>query len=182
MFRRLFSVSKMLCFKSKTGQWLISRTVIVIIRCIYITIWIVLKDPLNMLHFVVVVVVFWKELITLDSVWFVVHNIIVWHGCMFNVDMQILHIHFVGMLMVKFHIQISSGSLAISIKLKDKNPDFMQSPCSFTNKKQKTNSVALSPRANYTDWSTATCRRNLVSTFCGWRGVAWSARRIPYSR
>jgi hypothetical protein len=31
----------------------------------------------------------------------------------------------------------------------------------------KTNSVALSPRANYTDWWTATCRRNLVSTFCG---------------
>jgi hypothetical protein len=29
----------------------------------------------------------------------------------------------------------------------------------------KTNSVALSPRANYTDWSTATCRRNLVPTF-----------------
>jgi hypothetical protein len=32
-----------------------------------------------------------------------------------------------------------------------------------TNK--QTNSVALSPRANYTDWTTATCRRNLVSTF-----------------
>jgi hypothetical protein len=31
----------------------------------------------------------------------------------------------------------------------------------------KTNSVALSPRANYNDWATATCRRNLVSTFCG---------------
>jgi hypothetical protein len=30
-----------------------------------------------------------------------------------------------------------------------------------TNK--QTNSVALSPRANYTDWLTATCRRNLVS-------------------
>jgi hypothetical protein len=28
-----------------------------------------------------------------------------------------------------------------------------------------TNSVALSPKANYTDWSTATCRRNLVPTF-----------------
>jgi hypothetical protein len=38
-------------------------------------------------------------------------------------------------------------------------------------KKQKTNSVALSPRANYTDWSTATCRRNLVSTFVD-RGVS----------
>jgi hypothetical protein len=35
----------------------------------------------------------------------------------------------------------------------------------------KTNSVALSPRANYTDWATATCRRNLVSTFVD-RGVS----------
>jgi hypothetical protein len=26
-------------------------------------------------------------------------------------------------------------------------------------------SVVLSPQANYTDWSTATCRRNLVPTF-----------------
>jgi hypothetical protein len=31
--------------------------------------------------------------------------------------------------------------------------------------KQKTNSTALSPQANYTDWATATCRRNLVPTF-----------------
>jgi hypothetical protein len=29
----------------------------------------------------------------------------------------------------------------------------------------KTNSVALSPQANYTDWATATCRQNLVPTF-----------------
>jgi hypothetical protein len=29
---------------------------------------------------------------------------------------------------------------------------------------KQTNSVALSPRANYTDWATATCRRNLMST------------------
>jgi hypothetical protein len=29
----------------------------------------------------------------------------------------------------------------------------------------KTNSVALSPRANYTNWATATCRRNLKPTF-----------------
>jgi hypothetical protein len=38
------------------------------------------------------------------------------------------------------------------------------------------NSMALSPQANHTDWSTATCRRNLVPTFvdrgvsCGQRG------------
>jgi hypothetical protein len=35
---------------------------------------------------------------------------------------------------------------------------------------KQTNSVALSPRANYTDWATATCRQNLVSTFVD-RGV-----------
>jgi hypothetical protein len=37
-----------------------------------------------------------------------------------------------------------------------------------TNK--QTNSVALSPQANYTDWANATCRRNLVPTFVD-RGV-----------
>jgi hypothetical protein len=31
-------------------------------------------------------------------------------------------------------------------------------------------SVAFSPQANYTDWATATCRRNLVPTFVD-RGV-----------
>jgi hypothetical protein len=31
--------------------------------------------------------------------------------------------------------------------------------------KKQTNSVALSPQANYTDWSTATFRQNLVPTF-----------------
>jgi hypothetical protein len=30
---------------------------------------------------------------------------------------------------------------------------------------KQTNSVAPSPEANYTDWATATCRRNLVPTF-----------------
>jgi hypothetical protein len=46
----------------------------------------------------------------------------------------------------------------------------------ITNNKQKTtNSVALSPRANYTDWSTATCWRNLVSTFAD-RGVSRGQR------
>jgi hypothetical protein len=40
--------------------------------------------------------------------------------------------------------------------------------------KNKTNSVALRPRANYTDWATVTCRRNLVLTFV--------TRQIPYGR
>jgi hypothetical protein len=30
---------------------------------------------------------------------------------------------------------------------------------------KKTNSVAFSPQANYTEWATATCWRNLVLTF-----------------
>jgi hypothetical protein len=40
---------------------------------------------------------------------------------------------------------------------------------------KQTNSVALSPRANYTDWSTATCQRNLMSTFVD-RGVSLGQR------
>jgi hypothetical protein len=40
---------------------------------------------------------------------------------------------------------------------------------------KQTNSVFLSPRANYTDWSTATCRRNFVSTFVD-RGVSGGQR------
>jgi hypothetical protein len=39
----------------------------------------------------------------------------------------------------------------------------------------KTNSVAFSPQGNYTDWLTATCRRNLVSTFVD-RGVSRGQR------
>jgi hypothetical protein len=35
----------------------------------------------------------------------------------------------------------------------------------------KTNIVALSPQAKYTDWATATCRRNLVPNFVD-RGVS----------
>jgi hypothetical protein len=39
----------------------------------------------------------------------------------------------------------------------------------------KTNSEALSPQANYTDWATATCQRNLVPTFVD-RGVSRGER------
>jgi hypothetical protein len=39
----------------------------------------------------------------------------------------------------------------------------------------KNNTVALSPRANYTDWATATCRRNLVPTVVD-RGVSRGQR------
>jgi hypothetical protein len=40
---------------------------------------------------------------------------------------------------------------------------------------KKTNSVALSPRANYTDSATATCQQNLVPTFVD-RGVSRGQR------
>jgi hypothetical protein len=39
----------------------------------------------------------------------------------------------------------------------------------------KTNSLALSPRANYTDWAVATCRRNLVPTLVD-RGMSRGQR------
>jgi hypothetical protein len=41
--------------------------------------------------------------------------------------------------------------------------------------KNQTNSVALCPQENYTDWAIATCRRNLVSTFVD-RGVSRDQR------
>jgi hypothetical protein len=40
---------------------------------------------------------------------------------------------------------------------------------------KKTNSVAFSPQANYTDWLTATCQRNLMPTFVD-RGVSRGQR------
>jgi hypothetical protein len=40
---------------------------------------------------------------------------------------------------------------------------------------KQTNSVALSPQANYTDWVTATCRRNWVPAFVD-RGVSRGQR------
>jgi hypothetical protein len=46
---------------------------------------------------------------------------------------------------------------------------------SIRSSNKQTNSVALSPRANHTDWTTATCRRNLVSTFVD-RGVSRGQR------
>jgi hypothetical protein len=47
-------------------------------------------------------------------------------------------------------------------------------PGHYTQTKQS-NSVTLSPQANFTDWSTATCRRNLVPTFVD-RGVSRGQR------
>jgi hypothetical protein len=46
----------------------------------------------------------------------------------------------------------------------------------------KTNSVAFSPQANYTDWAAATSRVILVPNFVDGEGAVWSARRIPHAR
>jgi hypothetical protein len=48
-------------------------------------------------------------------------------------------------------------------------------PLNKRTKNKQANSVALSPRANYTDWPTATCRRNLVPIFVD-RGVSRGQR------
>jgi hypothetical protein len=55
-----------------------------------------------------------------------------------------------------------------------KNAVFWDIITQFVPHKQ-TNSLAFSPQANYTDWTTATCRRNLVSTFVG-RGMSRGQR------
>jgi hypothetical protein len=51
--------------------------------------------------------------------------------------------------------------------------------------KTKLNSMVLSPRANYTDWTTAACRRSDCQLL-RIKGATWSAWRIPtagpYSR
>jgi hypothetical protein len=54
------------------------------------------------------------------------------------------------------------------------NPGYVKAI--YTSYKQKqTNSVAFSPQAKYTDWATATCRRNLAPTFAD-RGVSSGQR------
>jgi hypothetical protein len=50
-------------------------------------------------------------------------------------------------------------------------PNFCYAPHTY----EKKNSVAFSPQTNYTDWSTATCQRNLVPTFVD-RGVSRGQR------
>jgi hypothetical protein len=62
---------------------------------------------------------------------------------------------------------------------------FVLTHCTVTNKKQ-TNSVALSPRANYTDWSTAHCtvtddkiNSSIYSKYCGNLQVDHKSYPIP---
>jgi hypothetical protein len=49
--------------------------------------------------------------------------------------------------------------------------DVMECCFPFRAKHKQTNSMAFSPQENYTDWATATGRRNLVPTFAD-RGVS----------
>jgi hypothetical protein len=59
-------------------------------------------------------------------------------------------------------------------------------PVRLCPKQKQTNSVALSPRANFTDYATATCRRNLVTTFVekgvlrGQRGGSLTAVNLSF--
>jgi hypothetical protein len=66
------------------------------------------------------------------------------------------------------HFLRSTESEAVSTQPRDDNWGTKQ-------KKKLTNFVALSPRANSTDWVTATCRRDLVPTFVD-RGVSRGQR------
>jgi hypothetical protein len=69
-----------------------------------------------------------------------------------------------------------------TVRHKDKIGDFCPSTyikwkffLTHMTKKKKKPSVAFSPRANYTDWATATCWWNLVPTFVD-RGVSRGQR------
>ena len=54
-----------------------------------------------------------------------------------------------------------------------KSPSILQLR-GFINKKLR----GLSPRADYTDRAAAAGRR-ISANFCGYRGVTWSAQRVP---
>jgi hypothetical protein len=69
-------------------------------------------------------------------------------------------------------IQSQSQSVCSAIRVGNAKTKHTFTCISRTN---KTNSVALSPQVNYTDWATATCWRNLVPTF-GDRGVSRGQR------
>jgi hypothetical protein len=56
--------------------------------------------------------------------------------------------------------------------------DKQSTHCMFILSNEQTNSVALSPRANYTDLATAICRRSWCQ-FLRIEGVTWAARWTP---
>jgi hypothetical protein len=78
-------------------------------------------------------------------------------------------------IILKHERMVDEKCMALIIRPSNSN-SHPSGPVVITVKQTKTNSVALSLRANSTDWSTATCRRNLMSTFvdrgvsCGQRG------------
>jgi hypothetical protein len=80
-----------------------------------------------------------------------------------------------GLAKIPPHFTVRQGNKSVALKVASCfSPTRLKIPYIYT-QTTKTNSVALSPRANYTDWSTATCRRNLVSTFMN-RGVSCGQR------
>jgi hypothetical protein len=74
--------------------------------------------------------------------------------------------------MVKIELRIACFLLSrkhvFKLTIIWKTSGFLCGPCSAG---YHTNSVTLSPQANYTDWATATCQRNLVPAFAE-RGVS----------
>jgi hypothetical protein len=76
-------------------------------------------------------------------------------------------------LLIRVHQHERWSDSLQSASLKNERP--IREHVSEGEQKKKTNSVALSPRANYTDWATAICRRNLVPTFADW-GVSGGQR------
>jgi hypothetical protein len=66
--------------------------------------------------------------------------------------------------------------ISISNKLSDNDPQFLVLNIYNTHKQKVQGTIMrMTPQANYTDWATATCRRNLVPTFVD-RGVTRGQR------
>jgi hypothetical protein len=67
------------------------------------------------------------------------------------------------------------GQLITDLNATEINKDARIHSFGVDNKNKQINSVVLSPRANYTDWATVTCRRNLLQTFVD-RGMSRGQR------
>jgi hypothetical protein len=70
---------------------------------------------------------------------------------------------------------MSCGYQVCKISDRYKHQVVLVIPFNYKQTNKQTNSVALSLRANYTDWASTTCQRNLVRTFVD-RGVSRDQR------
>jgi hypothetical protein len=73
----------------------------------------------------------------------------------------LLHLNLINMLTLHQRLGFAFGLLGAYDYNFVRSCNLRQATCWDQN---KTNSVVLSPRANYTEWATATCRRNLMPT------------------